>query len=115
MHHALRYLSDERSTLLIVGYQAQGTLGRKILNGESPVNVMGERVQVRCHVKAIGALSAHGDQNKLLDWLGGGKTVPKKVYLNHGEPEASEALAKRLTNDWGIKATVVNAGLKVEV
>ncbi|HLD60620.1 MAG TPA: MBL fold metallo-hydrolase, partial [Patescibacteria group bacterium] len=115
LHHALRYLSDERSTLLIVGYQAQGTLGRKILNGESPVNVMGERVQVRCHVKAIGALSAHGDQNKLLDWLGGGKTVPKKVYLNHGEPEASEALAKRLTNDLGIKATVVNAGLKVEV
>lgn len=115
LHHALRYLSDERSTLLIVGYQSKGTLGRQILDGQTPVRVMGEQVQVRCHVKAIGALSAHGDQNKLLDWLGGAKTVPKKVYLNHGEPQASEALAKRLTSDLGIKATVVNSGLRVEV
>ena len=80
VHHAMRYLSDERNTLLIVGYQAQNTLGRKILNGESPVEIMGERIPVRCHVKAIGALSAHGDQNKLLDWVGGGISVPKKVF-----------------------------------
>ncbi len=115
VHHAMRYLSDERNTLLIVGYQAQNTLGRKILDGESPVEIMGERIPVRCHVQAIGALSAHADQNKLLDWIGGGTTLPKKVLLNHGEPEASEELAKRLTNDLGVKTTVVSFGLEAKV
>lgn len=115
VHHALRYLSDERNTLLIVGYQAAGTLGRKILDGESPVKILGESVQVRCQIKAIGALSAHGDQEKLMDWLGGGSSAPKKVYINHGEPLQSEALATRLTNELGIKSTVVNFGLRVEV
>jgi len=115
VHHALRYLSGERNTLLIVGYQAKGTLGRKILDGESPVNIMGEQVVVKAHVEAIGAFSAHGDQEKLLDWLGGGGEVPKKVLLNHGEPEASEVLAKRLKEDLGVKATVVSEGLKVKI
>jgi metallo-beta-lactamase family protein len=115
VHHALRYLSDERNTLLIIGYQAVGTLGRKILEGESPVEIMGERVRVRCQIKAIGALSAHGDQDKLLDWVGGETALPKKVYINHGEPPAAEALAQRLTGDLGVKATVVNFGLEVGI
>lgn len=115
VHHAMRYLSDERNTLLIVGYQAQDTLGRKILNGQSPVEIMGEQIPVRCHVKAVGALSAHGDQNKLLDWVGGGSSVPKKVLLTHGEPPAAEALAKRLTGDLNVQAMQTTFGMKVEV
>ena len=115
VHHAVRYLSDSRSTLLIIGYQAHGTLGRRILEGESPVKVMGETVPVHCRVKAVGAFSAHADQEKLLNWLGGGGGLPKKVYLNHGEPPASEALHKRLTEDFGLKSTVVNFGLTVKV
>ncbi len=115
VHHALRYLSDSKNTLLIIGYQAHGTLGRQILDGVSPVMIMGEKVPVHCEVKAIGALSAHGDQEKLLNWLGGGTGLPKKVYLNHGEPLASEALQKRLTEDFGLKATVVDKGLEVKV
>ncbi|TAN33820.1 MBL fold metallo-hydrolase [Patescibacteria group bacterium] len=115
LHHALRYLTDEQSTLLIIGYQAQNTLGRQILDGKSPVRVMAENIPVRCSVQAIGALSAHADQEKLLDWMGGGKMLPKKVYLNHGEPEASDGLAARLKEDFGVKATVVNLGLSVKV
>ncbi len=115
VHHAMRYLSDERNTLLIVGYQAQNTLGRKILNGQSPVEIMGEKIPVRCHVKAIGALSAHGDQNKLLDWIGGGTSVPKQVLLTHGEPAAAEALAKRLAGDLGVQAVPASFGMKVKV
>ncbi len=115
VHHAMRYLSDERNTLLIVGYQSHDTLGRKILNGQSPVEIMGEKIPVRCHVKAIGALSAHGDQNKLLDWVGGGSSVPKKVLLTHGEPSAAEALAKRLAGDLNVQATPTTFGMKVEV
>lgn len=115
LHHAMRYLSDARNTLLIVGYQSQNTLGRKILNGESPVEIMGERIPVRCHVKAIGALSAHGDQDKLLDWVGGGTSAPKQVLLTHGEPAAAEALAKRLVGDLGVKAMPASFGLEVDV
>lgn len=115
VHHAMRYLSDERNTLLIVGYQSQNTLGRKILNGQSPVEIMGEKIPVRCHVQAIGALSAHGDQAKLLDWVGGGSSVPKQVLLTHGEPAAAEALAKRLNGDLGVKATPTSFGLEVEI
>ena len=115
VHHAMRYLSDKRNTLLIVGYQAQNTLGRKILDGQSPVDIMGEKIPVHCHVKAIGALSAHGDQDKLLDWVGGGTSVPKQVLLTHGEPPASGALAKRLTGDLGVKAMPASFGMKVDL
>ncbi|OGH83685.1 MAG: hypothetical protein A2261_03415 [Candidatus Magasanikbacteria bacterium RIFOXYA2_FULL_44_8] len=115
VHHAMRYLSGDKNTLLIIGYQAHGTLGRQILDKVSPVTVMNEKVQVHCAVKSIGAFSAHGDREKLMDWIGGGDTLPKKVYLNHGEPEASEALAKRLTEELEVKAMVVSAGLMVRV
>ncbi|MFA6485782.1 MAG: MBL fold metallo-hydrolase [Candidatus Magasanikbacteria bacterium] len=115
VHHALRYLPESDSTLLIIGYQARGTLGRQILDGVSPVKIMGESVPVRAHVKAVGAFSAHADQEKLMDWIGGGESLPKKVYLNHGEPTASDALAKRLTEELGLKTTVVNRGLTVKI
>jgi len=115
VHHALRYLSDANNTLLIIGYQAHGTLGRQILDGVTPVTIMGERVAVRARVKAVGAFSAHGDQEKLMDWIGGGETLPKKVYLNHGEPLASDALQKRLTDELGVKTTVVDKNLTVKV
>ena len=115
LHHALRYLSDERNTLLIIGYQAVGTLGRQILDGAKTVMVMGEKVRVKCRVKAIGALSAHADQAKLLDWIGGNGRLQKKIFLNHGEPKASETLEKKIKEKFGSKVTIVNFGLTVKV
>lgn len=113
LHHALRYLSDEKNTLLLVGYQSEGTLGRKILDGHSPVPVMGETVAVHCQVKFIGALSAHADENKFLKWIG--KGMPKKVFLNHGEPAVSEILAKKLHDDLSVEAVPVKVGMEAEV
>ncbi len=113
LHHALRYLSDEKSTLLIIGYQSEGTLGRKIQDGQSPVEVMGEKVQVHCQVKSIGALSAHADQEKLLSWIG--KAKPKKVLLNHGEKSVSEILAKKLQEDFDIDAAPADFGTEIEI
>lgn len=115
VYHALRNLSDPKSTLLFIGYQAQGTLGREILDGKERVRILGETVPVRCQVEAIGALSAHADQEKLLDWVGGAPSLPKKIYLNHGEPAPAEALAKLLKTELGVKATVVDLGLKVKI
>jgi metallo-beta-lactamase family protein len=105
LHHALRYLSDERSTLLIIGYQAAGTLGRSILEGQSPVKLLGETVQVRCRVQAVGAFSAHADQQKLVAWISVASQPPRRVFVNHGEPESSLALALKL-KDVGIMAEV---------
>jgi metallo-beta-lactamase family protein len=115
IHNAQRYLSKRKNTLLIIGYQANGTLGRRILNGETPVSVDGTIVPVYCQVKAIGALSAHGDQKKLFQWIKGGKVFPKKVYLNHGEAEGSEALQKLISDSNGITAEVVKPGLEIEI
>lgn len=115
VHHALRYLSDPKSTLLVIGYQSIGTLGRDITDGVSPVTVLGERVEVHCHVEVLGALSAHGDQAKLLHWIGAAPTKPKKVFLNHGDPAASEALAAKLLNDLQVTAAVAKSGVSVEV
>ena len=115
LHHALRYLSDPRSTLLIIGYQAEGTLGRKILDGQTPVNVMGEKVQVNCQVKAIGALSAHADQAKLLQWIEHTTVRPKKVLLTHGEPEVSAVLARKISDELGVEAAAVSVGMEVEI
>ena len=115
LHHALRYLSDEKNTLLIIGYQSYGTLGREILDGAKTVSIMGEKVRVKCRVKAVGGLSALADQERILDWIGGGHSLPKKIFLNHGEPEASGGLEKRLKEDFGAKVTVVDFGLKAKI
>ncbi|PIR78319.1 MAG: MBL fold hydrolase [Candidatus Magasanikbacteria bacterium CG10_big_fil_rev_8_21_14_0_10_36_16] len=98
LHHALRYLSDPNSTLIIVGYQAYGTLGRKIFEGQKHVKVMGTDVDVRCEIKAIGALSAHGDQSKLLNWLGTCKKV-KKIFCVHGEDDALTTFADKIKSE----------------
>ncbi len=115
VHHAMRYLSDERNTLLIIGYQSEGTLGRRILDGESPVLINNERIPVRCRVKATGALSAHGDQDKLVKWIGGSLPVAKKIMLNHGEPRNQVVLAERLKKELGAEVGLVGKGMRIEV
>jgi metallo-beta-lactamase family protein len=113
LHHALRYLSDEKSTLLITGYQADGTLGRNILDGHTTVRVFNEQVDVRCAVKFISTLSAHADQHKLVSWIKASE--PQQVYLNHGDHDASTALAEHIKSESGVNATPVTKGMSIEV
>ncbi len=115
LYHALRYLSDPKSTLLIVGYQAYGTVGRAIQEGAAHVEIMGERVAVKCKVQSVGAFSAHGDQAKILSWIASGKNLPKKVCLNHGETEVKHRLAAKIKTKFDIAAVPVSSGLEVEV
>ena len=115
LHHALRYLSDPQSTLIIVGYQARGTLGRRLYEGAADVRVYGQKIKVHCKIKAIGALSAHGDQKKMVGWVGSAEKVPEKVYLIHGEPNGATALAHKLRDDLGIKTFVPELGETVEL
>jgi len=115
LHHALRYLSDPKSTLLIIGYQAHGSLGRKLLEGHSPVQVMKEKVEVRCKIKAVGAFSAHGDQKKMLNWIGSSDMPPKNIYLNHGEPEAIKKFAEKIKENFNVDAKPAERNLTIEI
>ncbi|MBI5728175.1 MAG: MBL fold metallo-hydrolase [Candidatus Magasanikbacteria bacterium] len=110
LHHAHRYLSDPNSTLIIIGYQAQGTLGRRLYEGAETVTIFGDTVPVRCVIKAIGGFSAHADQNKLVSWVRAAKHLPGRVYCTHGEPAAATALAHRLRDELAVKAFVPNYG-----
>jgi metallo-beta-lactamase family protein len=105
LHHATRYLPDPNSLLLIVGYQAKGTLGRKIYDGEKVVKIFGENIPVNCHIKAIGAFSAHPDLRKTIAWLANIEN-PKQVFLVHGESDQMSTLAEAIKNKLGAKAVV---------
>lgn len=115
LHHAKRYLSDPNTTLVMVGYQAQGTLGRKLYEGAERVTIHGETIPVKAHIKAIGGLSAHGDQKKLLSWIRNAESLPKKVYCVHGEPHAATELAHVLRDELHVKVFVPEEKDVVEV
>lgn len=109
LHHEKRYLPDPKSTLLVIGYQVSGTLGRRLLDGAQEVKIFGEEVMVRAQVKAIGGYSAHADQAGLLKWMKQTKNV-KKVFVVQGEAGPASALAQKIKDELGFYAMVPSAG-----
>lgn len=110
MHHLVDYLSRPNTTLLVVGYQSAGTVGRAISEGAKMVRIDHEQVEVRAKVEIIGSYSAHADQLKLMKWVTSAVDTPRKVYLNHGEPHASEELAQKLRIEHGLEVAVPAIG-----
>ncbi len=96
VHHLFHRMRRKNDTILFVGYQAYGTRGRRILDGESTIRIFGHDVPLKCHVRQISGLSAHADQSELLRWLSNFKQSPQHVFLTHGEPESAFALADLL-------------------
>lgn len=113
MRHLAEYLGDAGTTLLIVGYQARGTIGRAIREGAARVTVEGQTIEVKAKVETIEAYSAHADGAKLVRWITGGAMKPARVLCNHGEPEAAEALIETLGREHGIEASAPAAGESV--
>ena len=101
VHHLFNRLPRPQDTLLLVGYQAEGTRGRRLQNGETEIKMFGEIVPVRCQVKHLDGFSAHADRSELLRWLGHFEQPPKQTFIVHGEPTAAEALAHTLRQDQG--------------
>jgi metallo-beta-lactamase family protein len=101
LHHAMRILPNENATIIFVGYQAAGTTGRRILNGEREVRIMKEFIPVRCHVEKVEGFSAHADWKAVLRWLEGLQTTPKTVFTTHGEPDAAQAMAQHIRERFG--------------
>ncbi len=106
LHHLYHRLPREEDTLLIVGYQPDGTRGRRILKGEPTIRIFGQEVKVNCHVELIDGLSAHADCRELMRWMGAFEDSPKKTFVVHGEPEALNALRIRIEHDLGWNAVV---------
>jgi metallo-beta-lactamase family protein len=106
LHHALRILPDENATLIFVGYQASGTTGRRIQNGEREVRIMKQWVPVRCHIEQVSEFSAHADWKTVLRWLHGLPAAPKSVFTTHGEPDAAAAMAGHIREEFGWKVVV---------
>jgi metallo-beta-lactamase family protein len=95
-HHLVTNIERPESTILFVGYQAHGTLGRHIVQGESPVRILGQQHEVRARIEQLQEFSAHADRDELLDWVGAGPDMPRRMFVVHGEPEASRTLAAAL-------------------
>ena len=113
LHHEKRYLSDPKSTLFLVGYQASGSLGRQLLDGAKTVRIFGEDVAVEARVKAIGGYSAHADQPQLLSWLRSMRKTLKKAFMVQGEEPAAQALAGKITDELAVAAHVPDLGEEV--
>jgi metallo-beta-lactamase family protein len=110
LHHLRNNLEDPRNTVLITGFQAQDTLGRKLVEKMREVRVFGEAVTVRAEISSLDELSGHADQGELIEWMKplGGQL--KKVFLVHGEPAQSQALAGVIRSQYGVDVAVPSPG-----
>ncbi|KYH33219.1 MBL fold metallo-hydrolase RNA specificity domain-containing protein [Neomoorella mulderi] len=105
-HHLKHNLWRPESTVLLVGYQAAGTLGRRLLDGEKRVRIHGEEIAVRAEIVSLDGFSAHADQAGLLKWLKSFARPPRKVFITHGEEEAARDFASLVTAELGLATEV---------
>ena len=114
LHHAKRYLSSPKNTLLIVGYQAKGTLGRRLLDKEPQVTIFGKNIPVKAKTRAIGSYSAHADSPQIIEWISKVSNV-KKVFLVHGEGDQATTLSKLLREKLNLDAQIPQMGESYEL
>jgi metallo-beta-lactamase family protein len=115
LHHLKSLGPDPRNTIALVGYQAPGTRGADLQAGKRTIRMHGADHEIRAEVVTIDGLSAHGDADDLVRWAGTMPAAPKRAFLVHGEPDASEALARRLRETLGWRVTVPAQGDSVEL
>jgi len=114
-HHLAHNLSRKESTVLFVGYQAKGTLGRVILSGTDKVRVLGQTHRRRARIEKISGFSAHADQGELLRWVTGFRRQPRGLFLMHGEADALEALSAAVQESTGWSASIARYDQRLEL
>ncbi len=114
-HHLKHNLWDSRNSVVFVGYQAEGTLGRMLVEGAKEVKLFGETIMVGAEIYNLEGFSGHADQNGLLDWLGGFQVKPKQIFLVHGEEEAKVEFAKKVKEVYGYDTTPVFENTEFEL
>ncbi|MES2203032.1 MAG: MBL fold metallo-hydrolase [Patescibacteria group bacterium] len=113
--HFGHILPDPKSTVLIAGYQAAGTIGRRLIEGEKKIKIRGQMVAVNCHVEANYGYSAHMDGEQLLEFVNKASSNIEQVFVVEGEPAAASFLAQRIRDYLGLKATTPEAGESVTI
>ena len=103
-HHLLSNIEREESTILFVGYQAEGTLGRHILSKPDEVRILGNRCKINARIAQINGFSGHADQEEMTKWLKAISPAPKKLLLNHGEEKVALGFAQQLGDELGIES-----------
>ena len=109
-HHLKHNLWRPESSVVFVGYQAQGSLGRRILDGNKKVKIFGESIDVNANIESIDGFSAHADQNELLNWVSNFKKKPKKIFIVHGDPDAQIEFSKLLESRLNIDTVIPDRG-----
>jgi metallo-beta-lactamase family protein len=115
LHHLKRRLPDPRTTVLLPGFQAAGTRGRKLQEGARTLRIHGEDVPVRATIDTLDGLSAHADREDILSWLAGLERPPRRVHVVHGEPTAAHALMNAVRARFGWDVDVAEDGATVRV
>ncbi|MDD2480865.1 MAG: MBL fold metallo-hydrolase [Lutispora sp.] len=114
-HHLKHNLWRGNSSVVFVGYQAKGTLGRRILEGEKKVKIFGEDIHINCNIYSLNGLSGHADKNGLLDWFSTFDKKPVKVFLTHGEEEPLREFSQALQEKFDTKVEIASIGQTVEI
>ncbi len=115
LHHEINYLPHKENTILLIGYQAVGTIGRSIENGVKTLHIMGEEVNIRANVEKISGYSGHKDSDHLVEFVADTAKTVRKVFLLMGEPKSAMFLAQRLKDNLGVNVYTPNAGESVEI
>jgi metallo-beta-lactamase family protein len=114
-HHLRHSLPRDECAVLFTGFQAAGTLGRRLVDGARAVRLFDETVPVRASVHTLGGLSAHAGQDALIGWLAGARRKPKMTYLVHGEPQASHALSARIAREMKWPTTIAAPAVPYDI
>ncbi len=110
LHHLRNNIGDPRNTILITGFQAENTLGRKLVDGQREVAIFGETMQVRAEVQTLNELSGHADQRELLEWLKPMAASLKRLFLVHGEPTQTTAFAEAVRERYAFEVVIPTRG-----
>lgn len=108
LHHLYHHLPNERNGVVFVGFQAEGTRGRRLVNGEQDVRIYGQEVPVKAKIYSVEGLSAHADQNELMEWAEGFNEKPKLAFIVHGEEKSAGVLAQKLKDELGWNTVIPN-------
>jgi len=106
LHYLNKYISDRKNSVLLVGYQAEGTRGRALLAGDTEIKFFGKYHKIKAEIFKINDFSGHADQSEILEWLGHFITPPTLTFINHGEPHQSQALKTKIKTKLGWDCTV---------
>lgn len=106
VHHLKNYISEPKNTVIAVGYQSAGTIGRELVDGAKEIRIFGQAYEVKAKIKTVDLFSAHADYNEILDWLSHFEHAPKKTFLTHGELASAQSLKSKIEQRFGWQVTI---------